>query len=810
MQKEEKLLLTSISKDDFFNSALEKLTRNESLNENDKTFLLGCSIMFLRCYQENPKLTGYADFSYYLILKYSLVHKDYVPLYDFAINFGFYPISKAILENNLVGYSIGNCLYNFNHNRFVNESKYVETIEQHVKTKSFLDDSASEKSYLAPTSFGKSSIIINYIQSFTGSKKIAIIVPTRSLLVQTHQMIRNANLGAKIITHDEMFDNESSFIAVFTQERALRLLVRFETFFDALIIDEAHNLLKKDGRSILLSRLISKNRALNKKQKVVYLSPLVSQVDNLKIHASQKINSHVIQFNVKEPDIYELKTDGQYIYNRFTNQFFKISASIGKFKYVVQNSTDKNFIYSYSPVKVERLAEELSKSLKEIKSIDAIKEIESILKKEVHKEFYGIRYLKYGLVYLHGKLPDLIKAYLEYKFRTVSHLKYIIANSVILEGINLPIDSLFIFNTRGLQGKELINLIGRVNRLNNIFSVDEVNLQKLIPNIHFVNSAEYNGERSNMANKIRLLRSRIFDDLVENPVLDSFDIDKLKLAKEKKKSEVAKIETILSKEKFIATKTNSVVDVLKIRLIESGISEFYKNLDVVTEELSSRINLFNSKGKDIWSARTVMEKIYHLFIRAIKGFEDFEIKRLRHVEARKYYQNFIQITQKQPLNQAIVAQRNYFRKKAKSDNPLLYIGTSYGEVPMEPDTGINNAIDLKRKKNDKLINIAIVKLKMEEDFVSFKLNKFIVLMYDYKLITKDEYNQYIYGTTDEAKISLTKYGLSVSLISRLERDKQLGNIYFDDFNNLKGNEEFLQYMQSVDDFYRFEISRYLN
>ena len=84
------------------------------------------------------------------------------------------------------------------------------------------------------------------------------------------------------------------------------------------------------------------------------------------------------------------------------------------------------------------------------------------------------------------------------------------------------------------------------------------------------------------------------------------------------------------------------------------------------------------------------------------------------------------------------------------------------------------------------------------------------MMYDYKLITQDSYNQYIYGTTDLHKINLTKYGLSISLITRLEKDGQLNNLSFDEFNNLVGNSEFERFKNSINDFYRFEITRYLN
>ena len=84
------------------------------------------------------------------------------------------------------------------------------------------------------------------------------------------------------------------------------------------------------------------------------------------------------------------------------------------------------------------------------------------------------------------------------------------------------------------------------------------------------------------------------------------------------------------------------------------------------------------------------------------------------------------------------------------------------------------------------------------------------MLFDYKLIDLDEYNLYIYGTTDEQKIALTKYGLNISLISRLSEDGQLSNMSFDSYNNLTANENFYKFLDSVDDFYKFEIKRFLN
>lgn len=807
--------ITKLGRDDYFGSVLKKLVTEKELDYEEKSYILACAILLTRHFQVDRKYITFADLAYYIILKYSLSYGDYRPLYDYSLNFGFYPISKFILDKKLLNIDIiYSCFTDFELEKFKNYNNIVETLEQNVKRKSFIEDNSNEKGYLAPTSFGKSSLITQYIKELQGDLKIGVVVPTKSLLMQTYQSIRESNLGKKIIIHDEMYNGETSFVAVFTQERSLRLLSKEDFYFDVLIIDEAHNIFKspKDGRSVLLSRLIAKNRLKNNNQKVIYLSPLIDNIENLKIYSDQKISSHVINFNVKEPEIFEYRLNNEvYKYNRFLNEFYKCNDALDQIDYLKKNSGNKNFIYNYRPVKIEQLAEELHKYLPKIEITDAITEIEKILVKEVHKDFYGIEYLRSGLIYLHGKLPDLLKEYLEFKFKTLNELKFVIANSVILEGMNLPIDTLFIFNTRGLKGKEMVNLIGRVNRLNTIFNDKESNLNKLLPRVHFVNNEKHNALGSNMKNKIELLRTRVFDDVVENPTLDSFDINKIKTDDE---NYAEKIKKIQDNEKFLYSENSSEIDTIKKYIIESGMNTFYSNIDEFAEKFIFNLkDISNSKGVT-WGEEGVMEKIKHLFIDNVSSISDFEIKRLGEDSARNYYDNYILIGRKKSLNERINSQFDYFKDMIKAGNTKFYIGRTYGEdsyvSEAYPRSSGKVYVDLTRKSDKDLINLAIVKLKIEDDFISFKLNKFIVMMNDYKLITEEEYNKYIYGTTQRDKISLSKYGLSLSLIQRLEKDDQLKNISFDSFNNLKGNYEFKKFIDSVDDFYRFEIRRYID
>jgi hypothetical protein len=813
MDSKEKRTLKHIGKISEFNKVVGKLITNQELNVFEKSYLLGVSILLIKHYQIDRRFTSYIDFAYYLILKYSLKTRDFKPLYDISVNLGFYPIANDIIKYELlpIEHFDDSIIYN-SISKFRNENNYIETLEQNHRSSDFLKDESFEKCYLAPTSFGKSNLIISSIKNLEKvNHKIVIVLPTKSLLMQTYQLVRSANLGRKIIMHDEMYDDEAEFIAVFTQERALRLMNRKNIAYDVLFIDEAHNILNDDSRSILLSRLISKNRKINHNQRVIYLSPLIENIHNVRVSEDQHISTHIIEYNLKEPDLFELRLNGLVrLYNRFLDEFYSLGTNNNPFQYTIAHSNNKNFIYNYRPVRIEEFAKEFCTYLPEIEITDAISKLKKILRKEVHKDFYVVDCLNFGVVYIHGKLPDLIKEYLEEKYRTLPELKYIIANSVILEGMNLPIDCLFVFNTTGLKGKELINLIGRVNRLNQIFNTEE-NLQKLIPPIHFINTEHYNRKSSNMENKIKELRSRSFKDEVENPILTEFDVEKQ--VKKTDPNYLLKVRIIQENEDFISANHANDQDKLKSYIIESGISYHYSDINELINSIelkTIRLKLNLILGEDVnFNEFTMLEKIHYIFVEDINSLIDFEIGRLNNKEARDYYENFILIGRKKSLKENIISQFEFFKKKSKSTNPKMYFGSSYGEVDFDHFGYNKTYIDLRVKDDSQLINLAVVKLKMEEDFVSFKLNKFIVMLYDYKLIDLEDYNLYIYGTTDEQKIALTKYGLNISLISRLSVDGQLSNISFDSYNNLTANENFYKFLDSVDDFYKFEIKRFL-
>ena len=791
-----------------YSTAMEKLTIAPSqLDENEKTFLLTVAILLLRKYERDNRLTTFVELAYFIILKYSLSFNDFAPLYDFGVNFGYYPIAQAIVEleqiqmDNITS-AIIPALIDDSYKR----ESMVETYEQKLTRDQVLNSTSKDICYIAPTSFGKSNVVLEHIAvHWETFKRVAVIVPTKSLLMQSYRAIRHRGFDAKIIIHDEMYNNEDRFVAVLTQERALRLLDKHNIFFDCLYIDEAHRLMERDSRSILLSRLIRLNRQRSKNSKVIYLSPLVANKDNLKIDESQQIFEQRIRFNIKEPELFEYCTDGKIQkYNRFIDKFFPVGHSETMFSYINQNATEKSFCYLYAPRKIEQFAEEFSQISATIQESPAVKEVIKNLKEYVHDEFYAIEYIKKGIVYLHGKMPDNVKEYLEYKYSQIPELRFIIANKVILEGINLPISSLFILNGTNLYGKDLTNLIGRVNRLNLVFS-QTPKLGLLMPQVHFVNSEEYNRKKGNFENKIRLLRSSAFADIVKNPTLENFDLEN-----KENKDNANKCKEIVENEEIFFNATDDPAQELKRRMISLGMNTIYTISDELCQTILGKIDRIKEHPK--LHESHFLERLRYLFIRHCDAsIIDDEFARLKKDKAIAYYKKYFE-NRKQSLKESIAREVDYYQRRIAEGDSLMYIGESYGEQTYAAtgrEAYRNVYIDLSRKTSRQLVNIAIVKLKMEEDFVSFKLRMFFQLMLDYSILSEEEYFEILYGTTDRKKIYLVKTGLTINLINRLENDNQLKNITFDRNGNLITNDLFSAYLKKADDFYRFELSRFL-
>lgn len=811
--------IKGLKSNDMFSPSVEKLYRLAStvrgtypaLTSQEEVFLLSSALILLRAYELDKSYRSYAEFGYDLILKYSLVTKNFDPLYDFSVNFGFYPTAKLLVEMDMIQLdSLKDELAEI----YIEDKYGIGELTETYDQRSMRDVLSSETRIneiclVAPTSYGKSSLVEADIRlNLQRHKKVALIVPTKSLISQNYTSLKKVFPGMKIILHDEMYMGEDQFIGILTQERAIRLLTKNpELKFDKLYIDEAHNLFSDDHRVIMLARLIKTSKRKNEACHIVYLSPLIANSDNLRYSNDQDIVEQRIDFNMKEPTYYNYSLDGSLtMYNRFLDDFYELGKSGSDYlKYVSENSDTKNFIYIYSPRQIEEFAREFILTLPTTKD-PFVDEIVKNLSEHVHEDFFIIECLQRGVVYLHGRLPDNVKEYLEHKFKELDSLRYLIANSVVLEGVNLPINRLFIFSTYRLHAKELTNLIGRVNRLNDIF-LNQKDVNLLSPAIHFMNTEKYSRKDSNMARKIRLLRTGITEDEIENPLLYEFDISKFDPEKPRDKTRIDTAERIQSEENVLEKEHDDPIQALKKTLIQAGLGSIFNISDHLAEIIHARIDRLDY-SEDL----SIVELIYKIFVHDMgEHIHDMDFARLEREETRNYYSRFIVDYRSKPLKQSINKTVAGFKKRvADSDKQnVIFVGERLGEIA-NPNGGHKLLyIDLGPKTTKQMVNIAIGKLKIENDFIQYKFSMILQVVLDYDIINIETYNLIIYGTNDLNKLQLMRLGIGAGILAKLENDEQLQNIYVDANNVIKTRGEFSNYLESLDDFTRFEIQKYL-
>ncbi|MFX2258898.1 DEAD/DEAH box helicase [Acinetobacter baumannii] len=814
--------LTSLKNVHEFNNIIEKMTLNQKISEEEVVYILACAIIFLKEYNNDKRKIQHLNFGYFILLKVALNNNYYEPLMDLSLNIGLYPIVRYIVENKLIdNLSIKDIILDANIEKF-KKGNIVETYKQKKYREELLNSRSSERSYIAPTSFGKSSFIVEMIKK-EKDRKVAIIVSTKSLLLQTYKAMKYNFPKRKIIFHDEMYNNDGNFIAVLTQERLLRLLNKFKDLsFDNLIIDEAHNLLNKEQRSVLLIRAIRRNKFRYPEAKILYLSPLIENSENLKYDSNQNIFERKISFNFKEPDISEYKLNGNvYKYNRFLDEFYLSEKNEDYLNYLLSKSKNKNFVFLVQPKKIENLAQLISERIEEVNDNRELFELSETISKNIHEDFYCVEYIKKGVIYLHGVLPDLIKEYLEHKFSKLSCIRYLVANRVILEGVNLPIDNLYILNTWGLNTKDLINLIGRVNRLNEIFNNKNGSLRKLNPEIHFINNEVFGQKNGNMSNKIQWLRSGLFADEVKNPVLlNCIESTSQELNSSNNEyffdNSNLLIDRTKEKEDFLILNENDPEVRLRHVLYESGLDSEYEDFDLAYSVLAYRIDKIQNNIN--WLNADIIDKIYLFFIKDLESkLTNKELSRLKNVKARKFYRMFIERLHTLHLKDHIKVMLKYFYSiREDIDDKIFYVGRAYGEIehPQEiyktkKKYSTKNYIDLSTKNHKELVNIALIKIKIESDFVSFSLNKFVNVLYELSLITQPEYNKFMYGNENRKFIEFVQLGLSSSLINFLIRENQIDNIFIDENGYLNYHNEFINFLHKQDDLVQFELSKFI-
>jgi len=99
------------------------------------------------------------------------------------------------------------------------------------------------------------------------------------------------------------------------------------------------------------------------------------------------------------------------------------------------------------------------------------------------------------------------------------------------------------------------------------------------------------------------------------------------------------------------------------------------------------------------------------------------------------------------------------------DDPLVYVD-KWGDTA-RPGYHMESWVDISEKSGKQKVNLAIVRIKEEQDFLDNRIIKFVETLNDMELLEDEFYTRIKYGTTDEQKITMMKNGFSAGLASLL-------------------------------------------
>lgn len=757
-------------KSSFFHESYIKLQLGYDLSESAIINLLSTAIILSNWGDNDLQKLGYK-----IIILYSNKYNDYKPLYDFAINKGYIPISKLIelkyFDEDLKNHFFNLFFSSFQEN-FKAKNYYISNGQK--KLIEFSSQNKSNFVLIAPTSYGKSEIIIDKVLANI-DKKICVIVPSKALLSQTKRRLLNAqNTNVqRIITHPEMYKGtETSFVSVLTQERLLRLLQKNPNIkLDLVLIDEAHNLFgekEDDNRSILLAQVIIILKKRNENTILNFFSPFISNPENLKIkQTNYDITSQNSQEFIKTEKYFicDLSEDnGELeIFDQFSNNFINTGVLYKNvFELLNFEKSNKNIIYLNRPMHIEEFAIDLTQK----SNIDlSVEEIEKTISDYIHPDYNLIKCIKKGIVYHHGGMPEIIRLFVEHIFSKRKDLEFIITSSTLLEGVNIPAEKIFLLSTKkgkntNLSISQFKNLIGRVNRFSEIFNLENGNLKLLEPNIYIVKN-KYESKNANIK-KFISDRAKTESIIVDN-------VNNILLKNENELNETQKIKLKDSLEYLENIEPNST-NLENTHYVQSEIAQLcFKNnvydFDIKLAETRLITNLNNYKNTLfplINESNQLIDAINLIFFNEIT-IKDTNIARLQNNSARRFYSMIMHWrSSSASYNEMIRSFLNYWRKLSGEDL-VIFVGSKWGKDKRSITDHQPLYIDLRKRSEAERVNVAILRIKEEQDFVEFNLLKYVEIIAELGLIEDNFYEQIKYGSSDKKIITLLKNGFSIEL-----------------------------------------------
>ena len=336
----------------------------------------------------------------------------------------------------------------------------------------------------APTSFGKTMIISNFINKVIQTKRncsICILVPTNALLkeISTTMKTRYESDKVKVLIYPDIKEKDKHFenlIFVFTPERLVSYYANNSLDIDYLFVDEAQKMIKpNDERSPVFYNAIS--YASYRGTKLFFLSPNIENPEVF-LSLSDRDESSVKKISDK------LVIQNRYLFDfgtrrvqylNYLNEIIDeelLQDGITSLSEAIKH-TYKSYLKGTSTIVYFSSKAKMSEVLLDYLDDEDKTEDEEILnlikvvKETVHEKYYLVKALEHGVAYHYGQMPKVIREKIEDLFRR-KVIKLIFTTSTLLEGVNIQAKNIILTSDNNglsdLTEEDFLNLIGRAGR----------------------------------------------------------------------------------------------------------------------------------------------------------------------------------------------------------------------------------------------------------------------------------------------------------------------------------------------------------
>lgn len=286
--------------------------------------------------------------------------------------------------------------------------------------------------FSAPTSFGKTFVIFEYIARFR-PKNVALVVPTLALKDEYKRKIINQYRDVfkqyKVylsIDEDKEYDLEQYNLFLVTHDRVINESIHeIIKSIDFLVIDEVYKLQKDDMDDRVLILNLAYYNLVSISKKYVLLAPFIKGVNNL-----DKLDD--------EPHFYGTN------YSPVVNEVVEIPViddndRSSKAKSILKELEGNTLVYFPTVTELNKYIDEIEdEGDKKANTNPILSEFVAWAKNEIHEKWSVLKAMENGYLVHHGQLPLGIRMLELDLFNDVNERFYyrMLCTATLLEGVN--------------------------------------------------------------------------------------------------------------------------------------------------------------------------------------------------------------------------------------------------------------------------------------------------------------------------------------------------------------------------------------